>query len=498
MSAVAFSRQQKSIFDAARHDSLTVHALAGTGKTTTVGHLLTRVLPPRSSVYLAFNREAAQDARARFGGEAKCQTSHAYALTATRSRWGSRRPGALHAEHWRSIISAAALDRIEGYLRERRTSIRVVSRTMARFCQSADAEVTRDHVAPPLADELKNPAELGAFADEVARVTADAFHALVDARAPQDLPVPHDVYLKHFQLSGAHIDEDVLALDEAQDSAPVVGAIVRAHHARGGQIVLVGDSNQSIYGWRGAVDALAAFAFLPALPLTGCYRFGPTLAALPNEVLRLLGSPYLLDAKGRPREHDGVQVASVFRTNRQMMREAVRHLAERRRVRCVKKLDEVGRMYLVLADIMNGREPALMSSSFTGKADIVAARGSWERLTHSDDPDVQAAVADLTRDAGEAIELASKLTDFKSVEHGADIELCTAHASKGRQWPVVRLGCDFAGRILQRDGEGRPIGVNHEELRLVYVALTRGMEHVDVPEVVRTAINDARKFAGAA
>lgn len=77
-------------------------------------------------------------------------------------------------------------------------------------------------------------------------------------------------------LSEPVLPGDFLLLDEAQDTNPVLEQIVLAHKERT-QIVMVGDSAQAIYGWRGARDVMARFAG-HHLTLARSFRFGPALA----------------------------------------------------------------------------------------------------------------------------------------------------------------------------------------------------------------------------
>ncbi|CAM9369953.1 unnamed protein product [Discosporangium mesarthrocarpum] len=75
------------------------------------------------------------------------------------------------------------------------------------------------------------------------------------------LAVDHDVYLKLSQLSRPDLSSrgqgyDILLLDEAQDISPVIADIVLSQHRCAN--VLVKDTHQSIYDFRGAVDQLVA------------------------------------------------------------------------------------------------------------------------------------------------------------------------------------------------------------------------------------------------
>lgn len=60
-------------------------------------------------------------------------------------------------------------------------------------------------------------------------------------------------------------------------------------------------------------------------------------------------------------------------------------------------------------------------------------------------------------------------------ESVADIVISTAHVSKGRQFATVQLADDFP--------DGPLSAVEPEELRLLYVAVTRAQERVDVGSV---------------
>lgn len=70
--------------------------------------------------------------------------------------------------------------------------------------------------------------------------------------------------------------QDILAIDEAQDSNPVRRAISRMSLAPGGRVIAVGDDDQSIVGFAGAsndaLDLLAADFNCVRLPLTVSYR----------------------------------------------------------------------------------------------------------------------------------------------------------------------------------------------------------------------------------
>jgi antirestriction protein ArdC len=77
---------------------------------------------------------------------------------------------------------------------------------------------------------------------------------------------------------------DVFMFDEAQDVNPVLAKVL-ADNAKNMPIIMVGDSRQAIYGFRGAMDALEKANATFRLPLTRSFRYGAMPAYLANVVL---------------------------------------------------------------------------------------------------------------------------------------------------------------------------------------------------------------------
>lgn len=105
-----------------------------------------------------------------------------------------------------------------------------------------------------------------------------------------DFPVTHDTYLKLYQLSNPNLSSryTTVLFDEAQDANPVTSALVLRQACR---VVLVGDTHQQIYRFRGADNAMQAPQLENAdrLWLTHSFRFGPEVAQVANRLLALKG-----------------------------------------------------------------------------------------------------------------------------------------------------------------------------------------------------------------
>jgi hypothetical protein len=489
--------QQVAIYDAAADGgSLAIHALAGTGKTTTVGHLSTKVLPAGACIYLAYNKAAKEDAEQRFGKGVVCRTMHGHAYRGTRDRYKDRTPGSLLFRQWRDLAPAHAVDGISLALQRPRAGLKVIRETLERYVQSGDAHPHAAHVPREYLDAVA-PTQRAEFGMLVTQAAEQVFERVAyPGRADAALPIPFDFFLKVFQLHGGYFEQEVVVLDEAQDSNGVTIALLRAHAAAGGRLVVVGDPHQSIYGWRGAVDAMSEFAALQPFPLTQSFRFGQALCEFPNGVLELLGAKHPLIGAGDGNGQSEPARAMVFRTNKGMLLQALELADAGERVHCSKDARALARLYdAVIAMQANcwDREDDWQAGRYPGQAEVREADGDWLTLAlHQEDPDLKAAVGDVEKDPHAARELAGRLANFTpTAVKQADIELCTAHGAKGRQWRHVVLGEDFAGRILRSGGAEALPRLQHEEARLLYVAATRAMHSISIDEAVRADVRRA-------
>lgn len=272
-----------------KSEHLVIQAGAGTGKTSTLAFLAEQ-MPARRGRYLAFNRAIALDAATRFPASVQCKTAHSLAYAALGHRYrdrlnSPRRPG------WRvgQDLGLNTPARINGRDLMPATLSNAVLRTVTRYCQSADTELAPHHV-PPLRgiDTEDAQAEL---ADLLLPYAAKAWDDLQGPNAGT-VRFEHDHYLKMWALTEPVLHGDFLLLDEAQDTNPVLEQIVLAQRDHT-QIVMVGDSAQAIYGWRGARDVMTGFTG-HHLTLTRSFRFGPKLAAEANRWLTLSGAPIQL------------------------------------------------------------------------------------------------------------------------------------------------------------------------------------------------------------
>ncbi|MFB7648061.1 UvrD-helicase domain-containing protein [Streptomyces sp. NPDC056084] len=467
--------EQTAALEAFRSGShLAVQAGAGTGKTSTLA-FLTEQMPHRRGRYLAFNRAIALNASARFPSAVQCKTAHSLAYAALGHRFrgrlnAPRRPG------WQ-IGQDLGLNTPAGVGRAGlmpATLSNTTLRTVTRFCQSADMELALHHVPRLRGLDDEEHAEL---ADLILPYAAKAWADLQDPYSGA-VRFEHDHYLKMWALTEPLLQGDFLLLDEAQDTNPVLEQIILAQQGHT-QIVMVGDSAQAIYGWRGARDVMARFTGRH-LTLSRSFRFGPVLATeanrwltLSNVPIRLTGTPEIATTIGYAAERPD---AILCRTNIGAMTEILALNAAGVPAALVGGGNPLRALARAASDLIKGHRahhPELVL--FT----------TWSALRDyaEHDPtgnDLQP-FANLVDEHGpEAI---LQAVDRLVPEESAEVTVSTAHKAKGREWARVRIASDFTppADTGEVDAQGRPIPqpVDEAEARLAYVAVTRARHHLD-------------------
>ncbi|MCI4078838.1 UvrD-helicase domain-containing protein [Streptomyces sp. MMS21 TC-5] len=455
-------------------DHIALQAGAGTGKTTTLALLATGTR--RRGRYLAFNKAIALDAASRFPAHVTCKTAHSLAYAAVghryRSRLGSARQPSWKTGQALGITKPARVGDTD-------LSVRVLShtvlKTLTRFCHSADPTITSRHIP-----HLRGLDNADLHEQLAAAVLPFASKAWRDLQRQEQGVVrfEHDHYLKMWALSEPKIDADFLLLDEAQDTNPVVEQVFTAQRGHA-QLVMVGDSAQAIYGWRGATDVMTRFDGTP-LALTQSFRFGPHLAREANRWLALAGAPIRLQGTDTiPTRLDTIETpdAVLCRTNIGAMTQVLTHLQAGRRVALTGGGESLRSLAYAARDLKSGRStshPELFLFPSWGELQDYAAY----------DPagaDLQPFVDLIDTHTPDALLTAvSQLVD----EQHAQVTVSTAHKAKGREWPTVQIGNDFRPPKddEEPDAQGRPVpgAIDGAEARLAYVAVTRARGCLDL------------------
>ena len=468
-----------------RGESVKLRAVAGAGKTSTL-RMMAESAPESQMQFMAFNRAIVDDVKRVMPRNVRCQTNHSLAFGADGYRFRHR----LDSKRMPSGVIASYLSvdpfsiPSSGVLSQRTLSSAFLAshamKALVSFAHSPDDEPSVRHVH--YIDGLDFPddghrtyANNDAVAEYLAPIMRDAWRDLTDPNGR--LPYRHDFYLKSAQLKGFKIDADVILLDEAQDTDPVVVEILRQQtHA---QIIAVGDENQSIYAWRGAVDALDALPMTREAQLTWAFRFGPEIADVANAILDQLDTDIRVVGKGSRGSVGRHEAPScvLTRTNAAALSTVLSELDRERKVFLVGGGGEIESFAKAAARLIEGgRTEHYELACFDSWASVQAYVAS--------DPqgDELKLMVGLIDDYG--VDAVIRAVCATCPERSAEVVVSTAHKSKGRQWPVVQLAGDFPKDEKCGDADWR----------LLYVAATRAQEHLDyaAAQAVRSARGEDR------
>ncbi|HEX6151868.1 ATP-dependent DNA helicase [Nocardioides sp.] len=294
---------------------LLVLAGPGTGKTTTLVEAIARRIEdgadPSSVLALTFSRKAAEQLRdrvtARLGrttGAALCQTFHSFAYGLIRAY----SPTGLYDAPLRLLSAPEADVVLRELLTDSPESVRwpeSLQRALGThgFVREVQAVLSRAREKQLDGAQLRALGEQHGLPEFVAAgLFLDQYLTVLDNLGATDYA---DLIRRAVIEATAHRDElrrryRHVYVDEYQDTDPGQVALLQELAGDGGDLVVVGDPHQSIYGFRGAeVRGIQEFpsAFptvagerAPVVVLRHTRRFGPRLAVAASRVSARIGT----------------------------------------------------------------------------------------------------------------------------------------------------------------------------------------------------------------
>jgi hypothetical protein len=458
------------------HDLVKISAGAGTGKTSTTEMLA--AVPPRRSgqqLYSQFAVAGGEDAARRMAGTGVA------VLRPGQLAWRAAQPWQKERRSEPRVPSAAVAEAIgltDSWVRDSTMLMTAAAWTgqmrqaVVNFCRSDKERVLLEHVPPHIKGQDR---------DEMAKAAQWLWDRHLNGPSGA-VSYTQDHLKKHWSLRCPRYSYSRIMLDEAQDTNP---CDMHVYTAQDTQLIVVGDSQQQLYEWRGAVDALSDDV-LPGgvwLPLTGSFRFGPQIAEQANVFLGMLGAGYQLTGLGQPGRTGplgGAEDAVLCRTNAECMQAALGALQAGRTVALAGRTrDELLGLSRAALALRAGRR--------TEHPDLIGFPTWRDFCRYAErDPDGQdyLAMVRLVQAHGERL-----VTMLSSMSDGpADVVCATVWKAKGLEWPAVRCAGDFwpgeggdfnAGLARWWMGDGR----REAFLRLCYVAVTRAQAALDAETV---------------
>ncbi len=479
------SEQSQAIKLFSTKRNLLVNAFAGAGKTTTLQMMAEE--SRSKGLYLAFNKSIAEEAKKRFPKNVRCQTIHSLAFQSTPNKY--RQVKEKMIGHINVMAIAQLLD-VQHFDVGRQLSLSpgmmayLTQQCLNTYCYSAADSIAPTHVPflgrlSALKDQQKEK-----IATVVVEYAQKLWSEMIDASS--DVPLGHDGYLKLWALGRPQISVDFILLDEAQDTNPVVLKVLEEQKS---QLVFIGDTYQQIYGWRGAVNAMTAMPAGNRCDLSQSFRFGSEIANVANKVLVILGAKSSVQGVGKVQKNDS-RTTVLCRKNATLIVELLRATQEGKTPYIVGGKTELEKLLLEVERLKEGRPST--SPEFFGFQ-------NWEEvIEHSQTVEGEAikTFVDIVEDVGE-LAILRALEHTARKEHQADIILSTAHKSKGREWDVVELADDYLNSMDLADYLKLRASVKHqevcekyeEELRLIYVAVTRARYTLVLPNSLLNMLN---------
>jgi F-box protein 18 (helicase) len=258
-------------------------AFAGTGKTSTLVQM-TEAHPNIKFLLVVYNKSVRVMAEAQFPkANVTCKTVHQMAMAKAGFMFTKKLTSNLKAKD--VLDSGLLAEDTTGKAGSQFRRAGQVQAALSSFMNSAEPEPELEHV--PLVWRV-GVAEEQLDAGQRAAVLADAvrvWRAMAD-REDFRVRMPHDGYLKVWQARRPSlqkvVEHEVLLVDEGQDMNPaMLDIFTRQATTR----VIVGDPNQQIYMFRGAVNALDLINPTHTYYLTQSFRFGPEIAFVANKCI---------------------------------------------------------------------------------------------------------------------------------------------------------------------------------------------------------------------
>ncbi|MHB8068776.1 MAG: UvrD-helicase domain-containing protein [Desulfobaccales bacterium] len=457
-----------------------VYALAGTGKTATL-RAIGESFPRNRILYMAFNRAIADEAKGKFPHNVEVRTVHSLAYAHVGRLYKSR-------------LSNLDFCEIAEALNKSPDTVIEQLRYFQSYLHSA-CPCDRQAIAGYLESMYPKMDD--------AEQTADFIMRLYQVLRDGPLQIDHSFYLKQFQLdfqtTGLSRAYDLVMLDEAQDTNPVILDVFKRFQARQ---VMVGDRHQKVYGFRRAIDAMERFQAEATLHLTRTFRFDQAnqVAAVNDLLYHLkcedyshLIKPGKVAGNGTPRTS-----CIITRTNAQLLK-ALEEWKDLKTVRPPAQYFQ--RFFRIFRKQVRAPEH---NGTFRGYLNAL------EEMAESVEDTDMAATVKLIRQHGCRRKYFQELYD-RAVENygnGGSNLVGTAHSVKGLEFSTVELTEDFLGPAellaklfqgqaaigstvhltrprLRQVFRGLKDGPLLEEINLLYVALTRAKEEVFFPRAYR-------------
>lgn len=476
--------QQVSCIEAAVNELirlLKVEACAGAGKTSTLV-MMAEALPV-PSMYWCFNKSNADEAAQKFPPHVKCSTSHstAFSFFGRDIAHKLKRPVGKYVNvagtgsEIGRMYKLSPVELSKDHTLSQAYLGLLVKNTLARFEQSSDAELSKKHLPRGEMVDIQSKAGGSSMNWLEVRLVDVARQLWEDRINPSSAVLAtHDTYLKLYQLSKPVLGGvEVLYVDEFQDTTPCVLDIVMNQKCK---VIVVGDSRQAIYGWRGALNALKSID-CETRSLTKSFRYGQAVADIATVVLEGAMNIEGFEKINSTASFECVDTSKpytrLFRTNAALLAAAVEEIQAGTAVRIEIDVKDFVKLLQSAVALREGNMKDV-------KHDKLLPFKNWAALTEEAKFDPELSRIAKVINNGDAYKWIEVLQNHHN-SSDAHVTFTTAHKSKGREFEQVIVEGDFKSCYNEA---GEFVGLSEEEQNLLYVACTRAIERLQYNQTV--------------
>ncbi len=437
-----------------RNSVMKIEACAGSGKTFTLTQIAA-ANPHKRFLYLAFNRAIVESARSKFPQNVTIMTTHALAYRAVVMRFFQGRD-------------------IVGMLRPFDIA--------PLFGKKSNSELME------LLRQFNN------FLHSSERYTNDQqLLQLISAIEQGAVPMTHGYYLKLYQVMNDkglnHFD--FILLDEAQDTNDVTLSIFFDNTC---SKIIVGDSNQSIYGFRGAVNALNKIKADIVHKLSISFRSNQEILDKANYFVKNYARPSIYNQMQAMFDKKTIighlygneDKAVLTRTNAALI-EQIANISNANlgKYNLIKNPRDIFLPSIAIFNLMKGdRDKIAPSEAFIRRFRTVLELETY--ANECKDREILFAIDMAEKYKGQLFELYERGKKIFN-NASAGIVLTNAHQAKGLEWAHVTLCSDFASlaelKARELDLHNSDDNIEYiesqsslslvQEANLYYVAMTR-------------------------
>ena len=264
------------------------------------------------------------------------------------------------------------------------------------------------------------------------------------------LPCMHDHYLKVFEMmtaeeQGISDSYDCILIDESQDANPVMLSIMaKASCSK----IFVGDSHQSIYGFRGAINALSNQQASIVKHLSISFRSTQQVLDKANLYVDYYNHevydgevPYIrMKCHSQEVQLRNEQHAIITRTNSKLVDVIHEYMDTPEEALLLKRTEEVFRMPIAMYEFRYKKKRDFFGDlAFLN--DFKGLEALEEYAEETGDNEIRTAIRIAEKYKKALYVMKSKAAMMNNVQ--APVVLTNAHTSKGLEWKSVQIEDDF-------------------------------------------------------